>query len=270
VEPKASRNDPQPAARSIAWSAKRARFRRAARHTHACRAARRVHAYDRMQTTTTSLRDFARTSPASTRVFLRHHLDFCCGGRQTLADACAKAGLDPQAILDEIHSEIAREGGTERNWDNRSQVDLAEHIEAHYHAALRRDLPPLIEAAQKVERVHAARPSVPRGLADALAAFAAELEHHMQKEERVLFPMLRRGARGPMVAMPVSVMEGEHDAHGDSLATIRRLTQNLTLPPEACATWRALYHGLERLEADLMQHIHLENNILFARATAGC
>ncbi|HTL31799.1 MAG TPA: iron-sulfur cluster repair protein YtfE [Kofleriaceae bacterium] len=221
-----------------------------------------------MQSTTTSLRDFARLLPASTRVFLRHHLDFCCGGKQTLAEACAKAALDPNAVLAEIESEISRGASSERRWDNRSQVELADHIEQHYHAALRRNLPSLIEAARKVERVHAAKESVPKGLADVLERFANDMEAHMQKEERVLFPMLRRGARGPMVAMPVSVMESEHDSHAEELAEIRRLTDNLTLPAEACATWRALYNGLENLEAELMQHIHLENNILFARATA--
>lgn len=158
---------------------------------------------------------------------------------------------------------------TESTWERRSQAELADHIENHYHAGLRRDFPTLIETAQKVERVHAGRPSVPVGLADALMEMAQDLEQHMRKEERVLFPMLRRGARGPMVAMPISVMETEHDAHTESLAKIRALTNNLTLPQDACGTWTALYEGLEQLEADLMQHISLENNVLFARATAG-
>ena len=218
-----------------------------------------------MQTTSATLGDLARTIPASTRVFLRHHLDFCCGGKQTLTQACAKAGLDPAAILAEIDAERAR-GDAPPSWEQRSQAELADYIEQHYHAALRRDLPALIDAARKVERVHAAKPAVPKGLADVLTDFGADLEQHMQKEERVLFPMLRRGGRGPMVAMPISVMELEHDSHGHGLATIRALTDNLTLPPEACATWTALYRGLETIEAELMQHIHLENNVLFSRA----
>lgn len=220
-----------------------------------------------MPSITSTLGDIARATPSSTRVFLRHRLDFCCEGRQTLANACAKAGLDPAKVLAEIEAEIAR-GDVQPGWDQRSQAELADHIEQHYHAALRRDLPVLVEAAQKVERVHAKRPSVPAGLADALMDFEHDLEHHMQKEERVLFPLLRRDARGPLVAMPISVMENEHDDHGASLRTIRALTDDLTLPADACATWTALYRGLETLEAELMQHIHLENNILFARARA--
>jgi regulator of cell morphogenesis and NO signaling len=125
----------------------------------------------------------------------------------------------------------------------------------------------LIEAARKVERVHANKPGVPAGLADVLATFFADMESHMGKEETILFPLIRRGARGEAVYMPVRVMESEHDAHARQLARIRELTDDLRLPAEACATWTALYHGLKTLEAELMEHIHLENNILFSRAT---
>lgn len=215
-----------------------------------------------------TLAALATTEPAATRVFLRHKLDFCCGGKRTLAHACDQAGLDPAAIERELDDE-ARRGDDAVGWERRSPTELADHIEAHYHAALRRDVPPLIEAARKVERVHADKPDVPAGLADELTRFWDEMTQHMHKEEAVLFPLLRRGARGPSVAPPVAVMRHEHDDHAAHLARIRALTGELTAPPYACATWRALYAGLAQLEADLMVHIHLENNILFARATAG-
>ncbi|NVB81151.1 MAG: iron-sulfur cluster repair protein YtfE [Kofleriaceae bacterium] len=215
---------------------------------------------------TTSLGDIARSNPSATRVFLRHRLDFCCGGRRSLAEACEKLGLDVNKIVDELVREAQRSDDAP-HWEQRSQAELADHIESHYHAALRRDLPPLIEAARKVERVHAEKPGVPSGLAKVLAEFFADMEQHMAKEERVLFPMLRRGARGEQVYMPVRVMESEHDSHRVSLEAIRALTDDLRLPPNACATWTALYDGLQTMEADLMQHIHLENNILFSRAT---
>lgn len=217
-----------------------------------------------MQELTTTLGDLAR-APSATRVFLRHRLDFCCGGRRTLEDACEAAGLDAKAIVAELQAEAQR-GQPEAAWDERSQSDLADHIEAHYHAGLRRDLPALIEAARKVERVHREKPAVPAGLADLLSTFLSEMETHMMKEERVLFPMLRRGGRGQAVYMPVRVLEHEHETHRDVLQHIRRLTGDLEAPAHACATWRALYAGLSTLEAELMQHIHLENNILFARA----
>jgi regulator of cell morphogenesis and NO signaling len=219
-----------------------------------------------MQSMTTSLGDLARANPSATRVFMRHRLDFCCGGRRTLVEACERAGLDPAEIVEELEQE-ARRGDASPGWEDRSLTELANHIEHHYHAALRRDLPPLIEAARKVERVHAQKPAVPSGLAAVLATLFADMESHMAKEETILFPMIRRGTRGEAVSMPVRVMESEHDAHRQQLAKIRELTDDLRLPAQACATWAALYHGLETMEADLMQHIHLENNILFLRAT---
>lgn len=221
-----------------------------------------------MQPSTTTLSELARAIPSSTRVFLRHRLDFCCGGRRTLAEACASAGLDAAAIEAELEVEASR-GDQPVHWERRTPTELADHIEAHYHAALRRDLPPLIEAARKVERVHADKPGVPAGLAAVLTEFFAEMQSHMTKEEQILFPLIRRGARGEAVFMPVRMMESEHDAHREHLLAIRRLTGDLRLPPAACATWTALYRGLLTLEEELMQHIHLENNILFARATRG-
>jgi regulator of cell morphogenesis and NO signaling len=221
-----------------------------------------------MYTTQRSLGDIATSNPAATRVFLRHKLDFCCGGRRSLGEACRAAGLDPEAIVAELEREAAPDTALPRA-DLRSQSELADHIESRYHATLRRDLPTLIEAARKVERVHAQKPNVPAGLADVLAAFFDDMQQHMAKEEKILFPMIRRGAAGHMVAMPITVMEREHDTHGVYLAEIRKLTDDLRAPAHACATWRALYDGLGTLEADLVQHIHLENNVLFARATRG-
>jgi regulator of cell morphogenesis and NO signaling len=211
-----------------------------------------------------TLGDLAANHPGATRVFLRNRLDFCCGGKRTLEAACVQAGLDPYAIgreLDDI--DVAVE---ERPWETRSLAELVDHIESHHHMGLRRDLPPLIAAARKVERVHADKPGVPAGLADVLVVFWEEMQSHMAKEERVLFPAVRRGARGEAVAMPIGVMEREHDQHADALRRIRRLTGDLEAPPHACATWRALYDGLAHVERELHEHIHLENNVLFQRA----
>lgn len=155
------------------------------------------------------------------------------------------------------------------NWELRSQADLVDHIVEHYHAGLRRDLPSLIERARQVEREHAAHASVPRGLANLLESLASELESHMMKEERMLFPTLRTGSRGGPVDMPIRMMEREHDSHTDELEQIRQLAHDLVAPTDASATWRDLYAGLARLEEELRQHIYLENNVLFARALGG-
>jgi regulator of cell morphogenesis and NO signaling len=206
----------------------------------------------------------AAVHPASTLVFLRHRLDFCCGGGQRLGDACRAAGLDPDAVI----AEIAAEGTATapERWDTRPLPELIDFILTRYHEPLRADLPALLDAARRVERVHAKKPSCPHGLASHLEQLDAELRQHLAKEEQVLFPALRSGSGGAHVHMPIRVMMQEHDDHGANLKRLRVLATDFIPPQEACATWRALYAGLEKLEAELMEHIHLENNVLFPRA----
>lgn len=214
-----------------------------------------------------TLGQVAAAHPASTLVFLRHRLDFCCGGGQRFDAACRDAGLDPAKVIQEIEAEGASRSS--ERWDTKPLPVLIDFILARYHEPLRVELPALIEAARRVERVHAKKLSCPRGLAALLEQLAAELEQHLTKEEQVLFPAIRSGTRGVHVHMPARVLMQEHDDHGESLRRLRELATGFVPPPEACATWRALYAGLEKLEAELMEHIHLENNVLFPRAQNG-
>jgi len=214
----------------------------------------------------TSLAELATTRPGAANVFWRHGLDFCCHGQITLGEACRARGLEAEALVEEL-SAAGAGGGFER-WDRRPLAELVMHLLERYHARHRADLPPLLEMARKVERVHAAKADVPRGLAELIARVADELEQHMLKEEQVLFPLILSG-RGRMAGMPVQAMEREHEDHGRNLAALRALTHDHVPPAEACNTWRALYLGLAELERELMQHIHLENNVLFPRALRG-
>lgn len=209
----------------------------------------------------------ASTLPGASRVFHRHGLDFCCGGHASLGEACAAAGLEVGSVIAEIEDEARRPGSFER-WDERPLPELIDHVLERFHEPHRQELPRLLAMARKVEEVHAQKSACPRGLAAHLERMSEELELHMQKEEQVLFPLLRSG-RGRMAAMPIQVMEQEHRDHGENLERLRRLTDGYSPPPEACGTWRALYLGLAELERELMEHIHTENNILFPRALRG-
>ena len=211
-----------------------------------------------------TLGQIATAHPASTLVFLRHRIDFCCGGGRKLSDACRAAGLEPEQVIAEISAEEASR--SPERWDTKPLPDLIGFIVTRYHEPLRSDLPALIEAARRVERVHAKKATCPSGLAAHLEQLDAEVQQHLAKEEQVLFPAIRSGSRGAHVHMPVRVMMQEHDDHGATLSRLRELATDFNPPPEACATWRALYVGLEKLEAELMEHIHLENNVLFPRA----
>jgi regulator of cell morphogenesis and NO signaling len=211
-----------------------------------------------------TLADLATAHAGASRVFHRHGLDFCCHGQVTLENACAQRRLDVGALIGELIAEEARDFDF-TVWDEAPLTRLIEHLLTRYHAAHREELARLLEAARKVERVHADKPSCPRGLAAHVKSMAEELEDHMQKEEQVLFPLIQSG-RGQLAAMPVHVLEAEHLDHAQNLRRLRALAGDFVPPAEACGTWRALYLGLEALERDLMHHIHLENNVLFPRA----
>lgn len=210
-----------------------------------------------------TLASLAIRYPAASRVFHRHRLDFCCGGQRSLEAACLSKSLDPAQILAELESEESR--SDERDWSAAPLQDLIKEILVRYHEPLRAELPELVAMARKVEAVHAAKPGCPKGLSAHLSQVLENVELHMQKEEQILFPMIGAG-QGAHAGGPVSVMEREHDEHGGDLRRTRTLTGDLVPPPEACTTWRALYLRLAQLERDLMDHIHLENNVLFPRA----
>lgn len=203
--------------------------------------------------------EIAATLPGATAIFRRHKLDFCCGGGVSLAEAATKRA----APLHEIETALAGLAPSEMALPQ-STAALIDLIEQRYHATHRRELPELIALSRRVERVHAGNPDVPAGLADLLTTMEAELSDHMAKEERVLFPMMRRGGH-PMIAQPIAMMRDEHDDHGEHLEAMDGLTHGGVVPEGACNTWRALYAGTRKLAEDLTEHVHIENNILFPR-----
>jgi regulator of cell morphogenesis and NO signaling len=145
-----------------------------------------------------------------------------------------------------------------------STGELIAYILDRFHSGHRRDLPGLIVLARKVESVHGKHPEAPNGLADFLDEVAESLEEHMQKEEQILFPMLRSGGH-PMISHPIGMMRMEHDDHVINLGKLLALTNGLKAPEGACGSWRALYEGLGELSAELKEHIRIENEILFPR-----
>jgi regulator of cell morphogenesis and NO signaling len=218
-------------------------------------------------TTDHTLAHLSVTHAGASRVFYRHGLDFCCHGQISLRDACEAKGLDATKLVEEIRGEERGDDSFAR-WDEQSPDALIDHLLGRFHEPHRAELPRLLAMASKVEQVHGEKDACPTGLTSHLERMSEELELHMQKEEQVLFPLIRDG-RGRMAAMPVQVMEREHRDHGQNLVRLRELAHDFEPPEEACGTWRALYLGLAELESELMQHIHLENNVLFPRALRG-
>lgn len=211
-----------------------------------------------------TLAQLAATLAGASRAFARHGIGYCCNGQKTLRAACEDKGLDVQALITEITAAARGDEEFER-WDRRSLGELTAHVVERYHEPLRQELPRLLAMARRVEAVHGDKAACPRGLADLLQRAGDELLLHMQKEEQILFPLIR-GGRGSLATGPIGVMELEHLDHARALEQMRALATGYAPPAEACATWRALYVGLAELDRELVQHIHLENNVLFPRA----
>ena len=217
-----------------------------------------------------SLGQLACDLPGATRIFHRYKLDFCCGGQQSLREAMEAGDVEPADLLADLAA-IRHDEVPERDWRHATMSELIEHILQRFHEVHREQLPELIRLARQVEETHGQRADHPTGLVKHLVGMFQDLLSHMQKEEQVLFPLLRRN-ESRRAQMPILVMRHEHDAHGQWLQKLAQITADFSVPADACNTWRALYAGLVRLKEDLMQHIHLENNVLFPQAeqAGGC
>jgi regulator of cell morphogenesis and NO signaling len=227
--------------------------------------------------TQTTIGQLVVERPARARIFERHGIDFCCGGKRPLAEACAKKSIDPETILREIaESDAAAAGALDApiDWATEPLSDLVDHIVEIHHAYLREEMPRLSQFLDKLVEVHGGRHPELAVARDTFAALRQELESHMMKEECILFPSVKllesSGGTAPLhcgsVENPIRVMILEHENAGDALETLRAVTNGYTPPADGCNTYRVTLDGLRELEADLHMHIHKENNILFPRA----
>jgi regulator of cell morphogenesis and NO signaling len=213
--------------------------------------------------------------PQLSRLFESLKIDYCCGGGVALEDACRGRNLDPQQVLAQIREAAkARTAEAADAWIEAPLAALCDHIEQTHHAYLKRELPRLAEIVAKVAAVHGEAHPALLQVQQTFEELRAELEPHMFKEERILFPAIRQletAAAPPVfpfgtVANPIRVMESEHDHAGGALDRMRVLTDEYLTPSDACNTYRAMLDGLRELEQDMHTHVHKENNILFPRA----
>lgn len=216
-----------------------------------------------------TLGDLVATTPAAAPVLEGFGLDYCCRGNRTLADACADAGVDPTVVAAKL-ADLEVAGDTA--WTLLDAPALAEHIVATHHRYLHEELPLLDVLAEKVLGVHGSRHPELAEVRRLVAAVRADLEPHLMKEERVLFPAIAAIAAGQTefpfgsVANPIRMMTIEHDRAGQLLADLRAATNSYAIPDDACASFRSLYGRLEALELDTHLHIHKENHVLFPAA----
>lgn len=228
---------------------------------------------------TKTVRDFAIENPSATRVFEKLKIDYCCGGNRPLSDACGEKGLDPEEVLQLLqqagHARVASEA---LSADSLPLANLINVIVEKHHVFTRTELERLTALLEKVCSAHGANHPELLDIRAQFQTLRGELEPHMMKEERILFPYITRletaiAGHQPVpfapfghVQNPIAVMIREHDAAGEILKAIRVLSKDFATPADGCISYRTLYQALEELEADLHQHIHLENNILFPQS----
>jgi regulator of cell morphogenesis and NO signaling len=229
-----------------------------------------------------TVRELAIEKPGAVRVFEMLGIDYCCGGKVSLEQACSTASLSVGEVLASLEAaeRSAQKINTDRDWHTEPLVDLISHITGTHHQYTREEIGRLGPLFQKVCSVHGKNHPELLPLQRTFAGLAEELTSHMMKEEMILFPQIKgmeeagnRNAKFPpspfgTVKNPVAMMEREHDAAGQALRALREASHGYAAPPDACVSFQTLYKALAEFEADLHQHIHLENNILFPRAIA--
>lgn len=211
-------------------------------------------------------------------VFSKHGIDFCCGGKIGLEQACSESGSDINTVVLELNELENKVGAGNFDFDSWELSFLIDFIINTHHNYIRKAVPEILPLAQKVAEVHGEiHPEVIK-INELFNALAEELLSHMEKEEQILFPIIKK-MTDPTTSQeeidnfhcgsvdgPISVMEAEHDNAGDILKEISNLSSDYTLPEGACNTFRVLYGKLNEFENDLHRHIHLENNILFPKS----
>jgi regulator of cell morphogenesis and NO signaling len=225
-----------------------------------------------------TVREIALEQPTSIRVFERLGIDYCCGGRRPLTEACSERNLEVADVVAALDSAAGSAAPSGTDWAQAPLRQLIAHIVSTHHEYVKNELPRLAMLAEKVVNRHGDTQAHLPVLKNVVAQLDEELIHHLGKEEHILFPYITKleeaqatGSAAPhgcfgSVTHPISMMTREHDDAGTLLAQIEQLTSNFTTPEGACPTYLAFYTGLKEFEQDLHQHIHLENNILFPRA----
>lgn len=228
----------------------------------------------------TTIAELAAAHPATIRIFQRHGIDFCCGGKRALAEVCEESRLSFDEIKRLLEGAVASPQAEGPGWHTAPLPEVVDHILERYHRPLDEELPRLDQLMRKVAHVHGERHPELLEVARTFTALCDDLGPHMMKEERILFPYILKmsalanvgtplpGSPFGSIESPISVMEREHESVGTLLADLRRLTSGYVAPDDACNSFRGLLHGLAELERDTHQHIHIENNVLFPRAKA--
>src|SRR5579872_819184 len=226
----------------------------------------------------TKMKDIALANPAARQILADAGLDYCCGGGKSLHEACLHANVSSQEILNRLRENAKETGPEDLNWMAAPLCELTRHIREKHHRYVREAIPRMRALSDKVATKHGRNHTELLDIGKLFAEVGREMIMHMQKEEQILFPYIdtleravnAHGSFEPpffqTVRNPIHAMVKEHDAAGELVKQIRKASLEYTTPADACTSYKALYQDLREFEADLHQHVHLENNILFPRS----
>jgi regulator of cell morphogenesis and NO signaling len=223
--------------------------------------------------TNTLVKDIVNEFPKSSDIFKRFRIDFCCGGNIPLSQAIEQNGIDEEILLGELRAVYEKNSSAETDlevWTKSDSTTIIEHVTNHYHRTTEEELTLLSPYVTKVSRVHGeSHPELLR-VYELFYELKRELIEHMEKEEKVVFPLIKQLADGTVENREEAIsliveLEKEHDHAGAILRELREITSDFTPPIDACGTYRLVYKRLEDLEGLTFMHVHLENNILFPR-----
>ena len=229
-------------------------------------------------TSETKVKDIALSKPAARQVLENAGMDYCCGGSKSLHEACLLADVPPDEILKRLLENSKEISLDEANWTSVPLCTLTRHIRERHHRYVREAIVNIQALLNKVRAKHGENHPEITDIQRLFNEVGREMIMHMQKEEQILFPYIdalekattaHRSVEPPFfqtVRNPIHAMMQEHDAAGELVKQIRKATSEYTTPADACTSYNALYQELRQFEADLHQHVHLENNILFPRA----
>ncbi len=227
-----------------------------------------------MPTLTKTVGQMVAEKPSRALVFERIGIDFCCGGKLTLEDACRYRGLDVAVVLHELELADSSAETVKGNCAVFSLSALCDHIVARYHAYLRREMPRLGTLLFRVVEAHGDHHPELRRILEIYGRFAGDLKRHIDVEEEVLFPMIRQLESGisPQGGSPGRIelltedLANEHETAGSVLSEVRMLTRDYCVPCDACDSYKLMLMQLAEFERDLHEHVGIENNILFPKA----
>ena len=222
-----------------------------------------------------SLAQIVNENHKTAYVFEKYHLDFCCKGKRLLKQACDELKVPVEQVVAELEN-VTSDSKVSVDFDRMSLSQLAEYIVLTHHDYVKKELPLIYSYLQKVASKHGDRHPEMLAVFNAFVELKEDMTEHMEKEETILFPRIRMveiysndnsetQINRSYLEAPISVMEQEHENAGELLSQMRELTNNYTLPGDACTTYKLTFAALQAFEMDLHQHIHLENNILFPK-----